>query len=1392
MMNRTEPTKTGNDLPETNKQLAELQAEITNLENRNKRLEMALDGTRAWYWDWWIETDDVTINRHWAAMIGYTIEELEPVTIKTWTSYCHPEDLAKSNLLLKSHFEGHCDYYEAEVRMKHKKGHWIWVLDRGKVYERDPDGNPLRMAGSHQDITAAKLAEEQLLRERNLFAGGPVMVFRWANSPGWPIEIASVNCGKITGFEASELSAHGILYANLIHPDDLSRIIAEITEFSADEERSSFDQEYRICKKDGSVICVYDYTIMIRNEKGDVTHFEGYILDITSRKATETALAYNREFERLISSLANQFINIPAGSIDSMINNALESIGKFVQADRSYIFQYYDNLRLMDNTHEWCAPGIEPQIDILKQLPTNIFAWSTAKIANNEIIIVPRVSELPDEACAEKDILQQQDILSLILIPLISGSIPFGYVGFDAVTQERQWSEENASVLKLAGGIIANALQRKQIELLIQHQLDLALKLSASSSIEETLDNCLHTALEISGMDCGGIYLFKDTDNCMQLAASAGLPESFLTAASSYPLDSEQCRLILKGKAVYSLMADIPANSVSIIRGEGLKAIAILPIVSRKKVIASLNVASHSLEAVPEFSRTALETVASQIGAAIVQAEHEELINTANRNLETLFNTIDDMLFIVDTNGTILHTNHTCREALGYTDQELCGMHVLKTHPPDRKDEAMRNIERMIAGKQTVCLVPLLTKSGELIPVETKINPGIWNGQPVLFGISRDINERIQSESALKESELRFRELTEFLPLSVLETDTNGLISYHNRKSLDLFGYSADEFDSGFSAFRLCLPEERPILEQTLGMILQEKSETIELTGLRKNGTVFPGMLYSSPVTKNGVVTGGRGIVVDLTSLKKAEEALRESAVQKRISQESKSIIDNIPGSVYRIEANGAIRFLSMAAEYKYLLKVAESPEPMRTAMTIIHPDDRDMVRETNRMLREHKASCVIIYRMFTEDGSIRWIEDRRSSIFTPEGDYRGIDGILIDVTERIAEDERKMLFEANLRKNQKLETIGTLAGGIAHDFNNILVPILGYAEMALTSLSAEDPVAEYIQGIMTAAERAKNLVSQILTFSRPEENNPGPVCLQAILKEALKLLRASIPSTISIQQHIDDTCRNVLADPSQMHQVIVNLCTNAFHALENSVGTITIELRDVTSDHPDYPESSLQGEDCIMLSVKDTGTGMSNATMERLFEPFFTTKPVNKGTGLGLPVVHGIIKSCKGAITVESHEGAGSTFRIFLPVIDKDVENIETANLIPQGSGSILFIDDEPATTKMIALMLSRLGYHTETCNSPVDALELFKKKTDFFDILITDLTMPEMTGIELAKKIHSINPSLPIMLMTGYGKDIDHSRPLDYYGIIKILKKPVKMQPLASAINELINQKP
>ncbi len=387
--------------------------------------------------------------------------------------------------------------------------------------------------------------------------------------------------------------------------------------------------------------------------------------------------------------------------------------------------------------------------------------------------------------------------------------------------------------------------------------------------------------------------------------------------------------------------------------------------------------------------------------------------------------------------------------------------------------------------------------------------------------------------------------------------------------------------------------------------------------------------------------------------------------------------------------------------------------------------------------------------------------------------------------TQALAESERQM------QQVLKLQAIGTLAGGIAHDFNNILFPILGFAEIAMDDIPPGHPSRRSLEEILKAANRAKDLVQQILTFSRRNGRERKPTRVPQIVREALALMRASIPKTIEIVCELDDSCRPILGDPTQIHQVVVNLCTNAYQAMQETGGRLEVRLEETEIDYEQSRRhiGTRMGPH-LHLSVRDTGVGMEPSVLARIFEPYYTTKEPGKGTGLGLSVIHGIVKHHGGFITVESAPGRGSTFHVYLPALEEAdiVPEAEPGVSPPSGSERILLVDDEPQVLDIERQLIERLGYRVTACGDPGEALQRLRQASRDFDLLITDMTMPQMTGDRLAQLAWEIRPDLPVILCTGYNEMMSEEK-AHALGIRRFLLKPVDSEELALAIRRALS---
>ncbi len=393
---------------------------------------------------------------------------------------------------------------------------------------------------------------------------------------------------------------------------------------------------------------------------------------------------------------------------------------------------------------------------------------------------------------------------------------------------------------------------------------------------------------------------------------------------------------------------------------------------------------------------------------------------------------------------------------------------------------------------------------------------------------------------------------------------------------------------------------------------------------------------------------------------------------------------------------------------------------------------------------------------------------------------------ILRDITE-------KKGVEARLRQSEKMESIGHLAGGIAHDFNNILYAAMGYTELSQDIIEEGSPAKKYLKEVYESLERAKHLVQQILTFARKGEEKVQPVPVAGIVREALNLIRSTVPTTIEIRQEIDSK-KSVMADPTQLHQVVINLCANGAHAMEEEGGILTVQVEETYLDFEMAKGfTDLNPGDYLVLKVSDTGMGIEPDLLDSIFDPFFTTKETGKGTGLGLSVVHGIVRSCCGDIRVKSRVGRGTDFSVYLPLIDSQKEarahEAEAEVSLPRGEERILVIDDEPPIARMVGKMLTRLGYTVFTLTSSTEALKRFKAAPEAFDLVITDMTMPAMAGDRLAREMIRIRPDLPVILCTGYHNRISDES-VQKSGIAAFVMKPVGKQELAEAVRRALDR--
>lgn len=658
----------------------------------------------------------------------------------------------------------------------------------------------------------------------------------------------------------------------------------------------------------------------------------------------------------------------------------------------------------------------------------------------------------------------------------------------------------------------------------------------------------------------------------------------------------------------------------------------------------------------------------------------------------------------------------------------------------------------------------------------------------MLNGLSRALSGEQNSKKSLQESEERFRAISEYSHHAICIINEDAKITWVNDRMLEISGYSSQEILGSPSFLGFLAPESSEFVANNFQAFLEGKhyQHHYQFTMIRSDGQK---RLVEKYMTHYADRYGRRHLIIsmmDVTDRKRSEEAIVSS--EKKFRQLFNGIGDalfvhdgplgNLSGRF--IEVNDvACRSLGYSRD-ELLEMIPES----------IH------LPEAGNLLRQKMTDSPSKESIFWE--SVLVAKDERKipveitcQVFELNGEPVVL-SMARDISERIQAEMVKSKLESQLLQVQKMEAIGSLAGGIAHDLNNILFPISGLSEMLLDEIPEDTPVYSKIYQIHLSAQRGSDLVKQILAFSRQSNVQKLPVRIQPIIKEVLKLFRATIPQQINLTSDIQPDCGIIFADPTQMHQVLMNLITNAYHAVEQQGGTVHVSLKESVREYNDPASSATQPGRYACLSVTDTGTGIDPQVIGRIFDPYFTTKEQGKGTGLGLSVVHGIIKESDGDILVDSRYGQGTTFEVYLPLIEisENRQGVSSNREKPTGSEKILFIDDELPIVKMVEKMLKKLGYAVTVQTDSQEALTLFKASPDRFDLVISDRGMPNMSGDRLAAELMAERSDIPIILCTGFC-DEEEERRLLYMGVKGLLLKPVSSADLSTMVRKVLDRR-
>ncbi len=746
---------------------------------------------------------------------------------------------------------------------------------------------------------------------------------------------------------------------------------------------------------------------------------------------------------------------------------------------------------------------------------------------------------------------------------------------------------------------------------------------------------------------------------------------------------------------------------------------------------------------------------------------------------------VTDYVFTVRAeNGIPVETLHSpaCIAVTGYGPDEYASdphLWIRMVHEEDRARVADQ-AGRVLSGEDVRSIEHrIYRKDGTVRWVRNTLVPHYDREHKVVGydGVVSDITERKRAEEALRESEAALKSIFRAAPTGI-GLVSNRILKRVNERICEMIGYSEEELVE--QSARILYPTDEDfeyVGREKYAQIRDRGTGTVETRWQRKDGEVIDVLLSSTPLDPNNLSAGVTFTALDITERKQAEEVLRTEKEKFEI------LVEKSPLAVSLIGEDGGYEYVNPKFVEMFGYALEDIPNG-RVWFQKAYPDPeyrREVISAWKRDLKGSKIGEARL-KAFTvncKDGSEKVIQFRPVSMH---------DGSELVIYEDITAQKR---LEARVRQAQKMEAIGTLAGGIAHDFNNLLTPIIVHAEIAEHVLPDDSPVRHNVGKVVEAGYRARDLVRQILAFSRQRERQRTPLSISPILQETLKLLRASLPTTVEMSQKTEIESDVVLADAIDIHQILLNLCTNAAHAMREKGGVLEVSLVDVELDAQGAAKYGvLEPGAYVRLAVSDTGHGIDRAIIDRIFDPFFTTKAPGEGTGMGLSVVHGIVQSYRGAITVESDPGRGTTFRVLLPKADKDVlGSPEPAGPMPTGSERILLVDDDKAMVDAVRLMLEYLGYSVVASISSLEALEMFREQPDQFDLVITDQTMPKMTGKDLAQALIHIRSDIPIVLCTGFSEQVT-AEEAHAIGISRYVMKPIIIDDMARIIREVVDK--
>lgn len=922
--------------------------------------------------------------------------------------------------------------------------------------------------------------------------------------------------------------------------------------------------------------------------------------------------------------------------------------------------------------------------------------------------------------------------------------------------------------------VVRNITPQKQAERFSDLQLSLSRTLSSCHNLEEGLRQCLRAAIQTSKLDAGGFYLFNSTTGNLELIVHEGLSAAFIAKTSLLAADSEQVRLAQQGHPLYTHYNSLSMAAERDRQHEGLQFLAMIPIQHQGSVIGCLNISSHSAQDLDPTLRKHLEILADSACTAIARLQAEQAILAREERYRGVFDESVAAIFMFDTRKRFIDSNQAGLDLLGYTREELLtlSMSDVDTNPVD---VLPAHAELLAGGRLINYEHQLRRKDGRIITVLNN-SRALTRADGAITGMLStllDITARKQAEETLDESRQRLQLALDAARMGVWEYDFAAQKLYWSPEIIKFFGVP-DHEPSRELLISLCHPDDRGITQAAMDRAIAEHRDYHAEYRVINQGRTYwvedHGTILRDAHDRPVKVIG---TAQDLTERKEAE------AERKRLS----TAIEQAAEMVVITDVEGVINYANPAFE------------------TMTGYSRQEALGRNPRLLKSGKHEPPFykeLWDTLTQGQTWRgqFINRRKDgTLFTSDAvisPIRSASGAITSYVAAQRDVTREQLLERQVRQAQKMEAVGQLASGVAHDFNNLLQAILGFADLLLADLPPHDRKRDDVQEIVRSGQRAATLTKQLLAFSRQDANKPVVVDLNAMVEEAQKMLRRLLGENIRITLELANTLPAIMADRGQIDQIIINLCINARDAMPEggrlTISTSAVLFDDVTTTN--IPEAHPGRYAC--LAVSDSGTGMSPDTQARLFEPFFSTKGPGKGTGLGLAVIYGIVKQHAGWINVYSKEGQGSTFKIYLPVIAGAAGALEREHeAVECGAGErILLIEDEPVLRTMATRILAEHGYRVQAAGSSTEGIDLFTQAGGDFDLLLSDVVLPDQNGIVTADYLQQRKPELAVVLCSGYTDERSRWRAIEERKYI-FLQKPYPLDDLLRTIRTALGNR-